>query len=260
MSALTVRTVDVNGRSCRIWEQGSGPRVYWLASSPMLMRQTAFHETMAAGVTLVTCGLPGFPGSEGHDILDSHLDWCLATRDLLQAAGFQPGDTLMGSTTAGALAADAAALWPELIGKLILIAPFGLWDDDAPSTDMFAVTSKNAPALFCENPERFLSQIATPKDAEPVLWSIIVNRGNESAARFLWPFGDTRLSKRLHRISAPTLLLWGAKDQVIPTSYANKFAEGIKGPASIKLIQNAGHLAELDEPAAVADAIFGFVG
>jgi pimeloyl-ACP methyl ester carboxylesterase len=49
--------------------------------------------------------------------------------------------------------------------------------------------------------------------------------------------------------------LWGAEDRIMPRRYADKFASGIKGKTEIRLIPGAGHLAELDKPDEVAQAI-----
>jgi pimeloyl-ACP methyl ester carboxylesterase len=92
-----------------------------------------------------------------------------------------------------------------------------------------------------------------------VLWSIGVVRGNEAAARFLWPLGDTRLGRRLHRIAAPTLVLWGAADRIIPPSYAGRFTRAIGGHATARLVPGAGHLLELDRPDEVAALVRDFV-
>jgi pimeloyl-ACP methyl ester carboxylesterase len=116
MSEAMERTVNVNGLPCRVWERGEGRKIFWLASGPMLLRWTAFHDAIAEHARLVACSLPGYPGSDGLHLLDDHLSWCLAARDLLEAAGFAEGDTLMGSSTAGALAAEVAALWPDWVG------------------------------------------------------------------------------------------------------------------------------------------------
>ena len=254
------RHVDVNGYQCSIWSQGEGRRIFWLASSPLLLKPTRFRDEVAASAELVTCALPGFPGSEGHDYLDVQLDWCLAARDLLVAAGFQPGDTLMGSATAGAIAADVAALWSDWVGKLVLLAPFGLFDMEDQPADMFAVRPKEAAALFSIDPAAYAEHLKAPAGTEPVLWQIIATRGNEAAARFLWPLGDTRLKKRLHRIRNKTLLVWGAQDRVMPPSYAKRFHAGITGESEIVLIPDAGHLVEFDQPAAVAAAVLAFLG
>ncbi len=44
----------------------------------------------------------------------------------------------------------------------------------------------------------------------------------------------------------------------MPRSYADKFAHGISGKTEIKTIPGAGHLAELDQPDAVAQAILAW--
>jgi pimeloyl-ACP methyl ester carboxylesterase len=44
----------------------------------------------------------------------------------------------------------------------------------------------------------------------------------------------------------------------MPRSYADRFARGIAGPAEVKVIAGAGHLAELDKPLEVADAILSW--
>jgi pimeloyl-ACP methyl ester carboxylesterase len=253
------RHVEVNGYQCSTWSQGEGKRIFWLASSPLLLKQTRFRDGIASSARLITCALPGFPGSEGHDCLDVHLDWCLAARDLLLAAGFQPGDTLMGSATAGAIAADVAALWSDWVGKLVLLAPFGLFDMEEQPADMFAVRPKESAALFSANSAAFAEHMKAPEGTEPVLWQIVVTRGNEAAARFLWPLGDTRLKKRLHRVKNDTLLVWGAEDRVMPPTYAARFKAGIAGNSVIRLIPGAGHLVEFDQPAAVAGAVLEFV-
>jgi len=66
------------------------------------------------------------------------------------------------------------------------------------------------------------------------------------------------LEKRLKLIDAPTLLIWGEKDAIMPRSYAERIAKGIAGKSQTSVIEGAGHLAELDRPAEVATAIIGW--
>ena len=56
-------------------------------------------------------------------------------------------------------------------------------------------------------------------------------------------------------IEAPTLLLWGEQDSIMPRSYADRFAKAIKGRSETRIIPGAGHLAELDKPDETARAI-----
>ena len=56
-------------------------------------------------------------------------------------------------------------------------------------------------------------------------------------------------------IAAPTLILWGERDAVLPPTYAKKFADGINGSTRVQTVADAGHLAYLDQPDAVARAV-----
>ena len=66
------------------------------------------------------------------------------------------------------------------------------------------------------------------------------------------------LARRLYRIQSPTLLLWGAQDKVTPPVYAERFAAGISGPTTIRLIDGASHFPHLEQSRAVVDAIGAF--
>jgi len=44
----------------------------------------------------------------------------------------------------------------------------------------------------------------------------------------------------------------------MPRNYADKFAQGVAGKTEIRVIPGAGHLAELDQPDAVAQAILAW--
>jgi pimeloyl-ACP methyl ester carboxylesterase len=52
--------------------------------------------------------------------------------------------------------------------------------------------------------------------------------------------------------------LWGEQDRIMPRSYADRFAAGIAGKTEIRVIPGAGHLAELDQPEAAAEAILAW--
>jgi pimeloyl-ACP methyl ester carboxylesterase len=92
-----------------------------------------------------------------------------------------------------------------------------------------------------------------------VEWPIEQTRAAVAAARIFWPLGNTRLDRRLPLIKAPTLVLWGEHDRLLPRSYAGVVAAAVGAGAETRIIPGAGHLAELDKPDEVAAAILGFV-
>ncbi|HTQ34925.1 MAG TPA: alpha/beta hydrolase [Stellaceae bacterium] len=252
-------TVEINGYSCRVWTAGSGPKLGLLAGFGGLPHWVPFLDMLAQERTVIVPSLPGFPGGErGHVALDSHLDWLVATRQLLEGAGLA-GTDLAGSSVGGSLVAEVAALWPAMVKRLALIAPFGLFDENDPATDPWAQRPGDVAGLFCADPKNWEMLKAEPEGHNDPEWPIEQVRASEAAARIFWPLGNTKLEKRLPLITAPTLLVWGSEDKLMPRSYADKFAAGIKGKTEIAVIQGAGHLAELDKPAETAAAVLGWI-
>ena len=258
MSDYEERSVEVNGHPCRVWEKGSGEPLGVLPGIGGAPRWTPFMEALGAERRVIVPSLPGFPGALGHDILDSHLDWMVATHELLMGAGLEGAD-LVGASVGGAIAADAAAIWPAIARRLVLISPYGLYDEDDTGIDPFAVRPPDIGQCLSANAEAYGGVFGVPEDEDRVEWLVTLSRAQEAAARILWPLGDTRLEKRLCRIGVPTLLLWGDQDQIIPRSYADRFAAGINADTRIETISGAGHLADIDEPAATAAAILKFL-
>jgi pimeloyl-ACP methyl ester carboxylesterase len=254
-SEFETSSVDLNGFSSRVWKTGQGPKLGFLAGFGGLPRWMPFLDALARDRTVIVPSLPGFPGGErGHTVLDSHLDWMLAVRLLLQKAGLD-GVDLVGSSVGGSFAAEIAAIWPSSVRRLALIAPWGLFDEKEPMTDPWAQRAPDVPGLLCADPERWNQLKAEPEGVNSPEWPIEQVRASEAAARAFWPLGNTRLEKRLPLIAAPTLLIWGAEDRIMPRSYADRFATAITGETRITTITGAGHLAELDKPDEVAAAI-----
>lgn len=251
-------TIDVNGFPIRVWRKGSGPKLGFLAGYGGLPRWVPFLDALAERRTVIVPSLPGFPGGDrGHTVLDTHLDWLLAVREILAKAELLGAD-LAGSSVGGSLVADVAAVWPSEVRRIALIAPFGLFDEKDPATDPWAQRADAIPGLMCADPEVWKALKAAPEGANSIEWPIEQTRANEAAARLLWPLGNTKLEKRLPLIKAPTLLIWGAEDRVMPRGYAEKFRSGIGTGVELRVIEGAGHLAELDRPREVAEAILGW--
>jgi pimeloyl-ACP methyl ester carboxylesterase len=251
--------VSAHGLEARVWRAGTGPKLAFFAGFAGLPKWTPVMSALAEHCEVTAVSLPGFPGGgRGHLALDNLFEWSMAAHDLFAAAGCR-GEALMGCSVGGALAMEVAAIWPESVGKLVLLAPFGLYDDQNPPTDPWAQRGDKVPALMCEAPEHYAKLIEKPGNADSVEWPIEMTRAREASARYLWPNGATQVEKRLSRIKAPTLVLWGEQDQVQPPAYADRLTAGISGRVTVETIAAAGHMAELDQPDAVAAAVSRFL-
>lgn len=61
--------------------------------------------------------------------------------------------------------------------------------------------------------------------------------------------GTYPLADRLERIEAPTLIVWGEKDRLVPLRDADRFLEAIGDNASKVVYEDTGHVAMLERPA-----------
>jgi pimeloyl-ACP methyl ester carboxylesterase len=256
---LSKRTLRIRGDKVRTWEKGRGRPLGVLSGLLGFPSWTPFLEALSAKRRVIVPSLPGHPGGGDFRKLDELADWVIGTQELLEAAGLAGAD-LVGLGPGGTLAAEVAAFSPPLVKRLVLVAPFGLYDEREPVADFWAKRATELPGTFSEQPAEFAQQWLTPPPgADPIEFQVELTRSLEAAARMLWPFGDRGLAKRLHRIRAATLLIWGGADRIVPASYAKRFATGIAGPTRVRSIPNAGHRADFDAPDALAKAILDFL-
>lgn len=272
------RTVTAGGHPVRVWEAGDNPSVppaVFFAGLGGLPQWMPFLDELAATRRIIVPSLPGFPGAPNFRHLDSLLDWIVQAIETLEAlevapsAGEREGPAprkaaavdLVGSSVGGALAAEVAAIAGGLVNRLVLIAPFGCFNADEPAADIWAQMPgpDSIPNLVCENPENWKRVWQVPEGAAAIDWQVMQGRAMEAAARLLFPFGDTGVLNRLHRVHHPTLLLRGEQDRVLPASYIQRFVHALAGPVRSATIAAAGHLPELDAPAALAREINAFL-
>ena len=246
------------GIEARVSSKGDGEPLGFLGGLRGLPRWPTFLDRLAESRRVIAPSLPGFPGATGHRELDDLPDWLAATLDLLEASGLSGAD-LIGASVGGALAAEVAALSRASVRRLVLIAPLGLFDASEPVADLFALRKSEVAALLTSRPELLEAFLARPEGEDEVEWQITLARAEEAAARLLWPTGDLGLAKRLYRIQAPTLLLIGSEDRVLPASYAKRFADGLGGLVQVRQIEGAGHMLEIDAPDDAAEAALAFL-
>ncbi len=95
---------------------------------------------------------PWHPGwgepAEDLDHLDDVIDLALYYHDFFDALEL-PRPVVVGHSLGGMIAAEAAALCSPCMARLVLIAPAGLWRDDAPIPDFFTMGPQSlAPLLW----------------------------------------------------------------------------------------------------------------
>src|SRR5205823_15103755 len=81
---------------------------------------------------------------------------------------------------------------------------------------------------------------------------IVTQRRLSMAGKILFPIPNRRLSKRLYRLTAETLVLWGAADRLIAPAYAAE-RQALIPAARVQTIEGAGHMLPYEQPEASVD-------
>lgn len=68
----------------------------------------------------------------------------------------------------------------------------------------------------------------------------------------------THMGPDLHRVKAPTLLIWGRQDEVTPLQVAREFNEGIEG-SELVLFDECGHVPMMEKPEEFTEVLHGFL-
>ena len=239
-----------------IVELGEGPTVGYLhgmLGNPGV--HAVLEELAAAGHRVVAPSLPGFTGSSEPEGLRTLHDWVVATSEVVDLAGLA-GAPLLASSVGAMLALELAAVRPEAFGSMVLVAPFGLWYDSDPVADPFGTTLSVQRAMLTEDVAASGAFFDDPADLPA---DMVVEHGvhryltRTAAAQLIWPLPEWGLSERLHRVANPVTLVHGAKDRIIPMSYLGRWADALPNVVGTHVLDDAGHQADFDQPARVAN-------
>ncbi|HKU97993.1 MAG TPA: alpha/beta hydrolase [Vineibacter sp.] len=257
--ALTSRLIDVAGgrAKVRVYEGGDGPPLLFLHGAGGLMREDPFLAALATRYRVHAPLLPGYEDSTGEERLRTMLDIALHTYDVSDALGLSK-PLVCGLSMGGMIAAEMAALAPNEIERLCLVASAGLWLEQHPLPDLFAMLPQEFPGYLFHDVERGSKLMAPGGDLNDIKFLadfMVMNaRRLGMAGKMLFPIPDRGLSDRLYRIKARTLIVWGENDKLIPLPYAEAFRTGI-ADARVVTIPQAGHLVGHEKPDDVLRAL-----
>lgn len=197
---------------------------------------------------------PGFGESGDDPALSDIHDYVMHYLDLFDALGIGRL-RLVGFSLGGFLAAKFAVEHGHRIERLVLVGPYGLRDRQHPTADLFLLPPEQIPAMLVTNFDVIKPYLPEGPDLD-----FMGERYREGGtlARLLWerPW-DPKLPRYLHRLTMPTLLVWGEDDKLIPVQQAETWRRFIP-KADIKIFKGAGHLV-LDENRDAVDAVQRFL-
>jgi pimeloyl-ACP methyl ester carboxylesterase len=250
MASPATRTIPI--RHCnfeaKVKVGGSGPPLLYLhpAGGPLW---DPFIESLCERHTVYA---PHHPGTgetvrEAIYAVESLWDLVLIYDEILDALKLS-SVPVIGTSFGGMMACELAAHRPERVSKMILLDPIGLWREDAPVAPYMLMPPEQLVATLYKHLDAPAVQAALqmpndPKQVAVIVADLIWALG--ATGKFVWPIPDKGLKKRLHRVTAPTMIVWGEDDALISSVYAKEFADRIAN-SRIEIIKDCGHVPQVE--------------
>ncbi len=260
---IPTRTVSVWQQRVpiRVHVKGAGPALIYF-HGPWGLTWGPFLDALARQFTVYAPEHPGTTPDEPDAIqhVDNLWDLVLCYDEMLEQLELR--DVVLAGHSFGAMVAcEMAALHPRRVKRLVLIDPIGLWREDAPVVNWMLLSPQEMPAHVFQQPESAAAKAVFSIPEEPEEAALARTRltwAMGATGKFIWPIPDKGLKKRIHRVGAPTLLVWGEADRLVPRAYAKEFSSRL-GDSRLEVVAGAGHAPQLEQPEATARAVQAFL-
>ena len=236
---------------------GVGPPLLFLHGGDYVAQNASFLDRLVRRWQVTAPRHPGFGRSERpdgfrtiHDLACLYLDW-LDRQGPAKAV-------LVGSSFGGWIALEICVRSVEKIAALVLINSLGLkfgGREERDIADIHALPEDEVRRRTFFDPARVLPDYGALGDGE--LTAIV--RDRQAAALYGWrPYmHNPGLHQWLHRVTVPTLVLWGDGDGIVTPGYGEKLCGALPN-GKFERIARAGHYPQIERPDAVADRIEAF--
>ena len=240
--------IDIQGVKTVYYEAGQGPTIVYFHGGG------AFHGIRFARPWTekfrVICPYhPGFAESGDDPRVGAMQHYVLHYLDFFDRLGLDKVH-LVGLSMGGRLAAEFAVSHNDRLTSLVLGAPGGLEVPEHPPTNLGALAPDEMMA-------HLVSDMAVLAPYIPPAVPVEVfgpARAREGQAAFKVMMSPTALDHWMHRITVPTLLLWGKEDRVLPVGRVKAWTDRLPKATTLRIFKDIGHLIFDESPEAVKAA------
>lgn len=267
--------VKVDGKDIRFWVEGQGAAVILVHGLPASAEYWQYNVApIARAYRVHALDLIGF-GRSDKDIGDFSLSYGASfIAGFMDALGIERA-TLVGNSLGGVICAQFAVEFASRLEKLILVgsAGFGrelqlflrLWSVPVVGSVTFSLHQGAFPLI-----KRWVFHDSTSIDGEWLAGAVAMLRMpgvKENAlkiARVGVNVGGQReqLFRELHRqlshMTAPTLIIWGGHDSILPVSHAYTAHELIPN-SQVKIMDRCGHVPQVERPREFNQLVLDFL-
>ncbi|HEX8732460.1 MAG TPA: alpha/beta fold hydrolase [Ktedonobacterales bacterium] len=210
----------------------SGSSHWWIRNLPAL----------ASSYTVYLIDLPGFGAMSQHPgqlTLPEMAAWLLQWMDAVRLEHIR----LIGHSMGGAIAIQCAAQRPAAISHLALAAP--------------AAIPVGHPTLWSYMPPLVKAVAAMTPSFLPILAYDALRAGPSTLLRTSRALLTHDVRDELRQVTAPTLLIWGQRDSLVPPSLGHVMRQEL-AHAELHVLDGAGHVVMYDRAATFNRTVLAF--
>ncbi|MFD0311791.1 alpha/beta fold hydrolase [Streptomyces sp. NPDC127119] len=241
-------TVDLQGQEGRpflLLHGGGGPQTVtpfagFLAGQRPARVFTPFH--------------PGFGGTVRPEWLADVPTLAQVYAQLLEELDLRDV-AVVGNSIGGWIAAELAALGSGRISSVTLVNAVGVRVEGHPIADTFSLTPPELARLSFHDLSKFRFDPNALSDEQRAVMG--ANRAALQVYSGPHDMADPTLTDRLASIGHPTLVAWGASDQVVDSAYGRAYAQAIPG-AEFRLLEGTGHMPQSETPEQLLPVVWDF--
>ncbi|WP_328497991.1 alpha/beta hydrolase [Streptomyces sp. NBC_00414] len=241
-------TVDLRGSEGRpflLLHGGGGPQTVtpfagFLAGQRPARVFTPFH--------------PGFGGTDRPEWLTDVPALAQVYAQLLEELDLRDV-AVVGNSIGGWIAAELAILGSERVSSVTLVNAVGVRVPGHPIADTFSLAPPELARLSFHDLSKFRFDASALSEEQ-----LAVMAANRVALQvYSGPnyMADPTLTDRLAEVTHPTLVAWGASDQVVDSDYGRAYARAVPG-AEFRLLEGTGHMPQTETPEQLLPVVWDF--
>jgi pimeloyl-ACP methyl ester carboxylesterase len=253
------KTIKVNGRDVHYYTAGQGDPLIvvhggggdartWLDNAAVLSRK----------YTIYIPDLPGFGASQlldGEYSIPELAEFVNTFADKLGLGSFY----LVGHSIGGGVALNYALKSPHKIKKLVLVSSLCLGKEIALWVRLASILARGLSSAILAAPRVMKWLAKTPRFPVELVRPAFRASVNLGSTITTLKEQTLVLGNRLSEILMPTLVVWAAKDNIVPAKQAYAAAEVIPR-CQLKVFQDCGHSVYRDKICEFPQLLTGFLG
>ncbi|MFE2964205.1 alpha/beta fold hydrolase [Streptomyces sp. NPDC059340] len=197
---------------------------------------------------------PGFDGTARPEWLTDVTTLAQVYAQLLDALDLRDV-AVVGNSIGGWIAAELAALGSPRISSVTLVNAVGIPVPGHPIADTFSLTPVELSRLSFHDPSKFRFDPSALTEAQRAVMA--ANRATLQIYSGPHAMTDSTLPHRLAKVTHPTLVAWGASDQVVDADYGRAYAQAIP-EAEFRLLEGTGHMPQTETPEEFLPVLWDF--